>query len=555
MPGNLIESAPSAYAYPLLIKHILDASMGYAATQEIVYRDITRYSYATLRKRVGKLAGALAQLGVQPGDTVAVMDWDSHRYLECFFAVPMMGAVLQTVNVRLSPDQIFYTLNHAGAKIVLVNSDFLPCLDQIKDKLETVRQFILITDSPQSIDSGIVFSAEYEQLLGSGEPNWEFPDFDENTRATTFYTTGTTGLPKGVYFSHRQIVLHTLALLAVFGLQPGQGRFHRDDVYMPITPMFHVHAWGFPFAATMAGAKQIYPGRYVPQQLLALKEKEGVTFSHCVPTILRSILACPAAKDMDLSGWKIIIGGSALPTTLAKEALARGIDVFTGYGMSETCPVLTLAHLKSPLPDVDGQIAIRTKSGLPIPLVKLRVVDEEMRDVPRDGKSTGEIVARTPWLTQGYLHNADASEHLWAGGYLHTGDIGRVDDDGYLQITDRIKDVIKSGGEWISSVGLEDIILYHPDVSEAAVIGMPDPKWVERPLALVVAKNDCSVTFCAAAIQKHIETYVRDGVISHLAVPQKILIVDALERTSVGKLNKKAMREKYCGQTGMIPPL
>jgi fatty-acyl-CoA synthase len=555
MAGNLIEFAPSAYAYPLLIKHILDAPLAYAATQEIVYRDMTRYSYATLRKRVGRLAVALAQLGVQPGDTVAVMDWDSHRYLECFFAVPMMGAVLQTVNVRLSPDQILYTLNHAGAKIILVNSDFLPCLNQIKDKLEAVRQFILITDGPQSIDSRIVFSAEYERLLGLGDPNWEFPDFDENTRATTFYTTGTTGLPKGVYFSHRQIVLHTLALLAVFGLQPGQGRFHRDDVYMPITPMFHVHAWGFPFAATMAGVKQVYPGHYVPQELLALKEKEGVTFSHCVPTILRSILACPAAKDMDLSRWKIIIGGSALPTTLAKEALAHGIDVFTGYGMSETCPVLTLAHLKSPLPDVEGQIAIRAKSGLPIPLVKLRVVDEEMQDVPRDGKSTGEIVARTPWLTQGYLHNVDASEHLWAGGYLHTGDIGRVDDDGYLQITDRIKDVIKSGGEWISSVGLEDIILHHPDVSEAAVIGMPDPKWVERPLALIVAKSNCAATLCAAAIQKHIETYVRDGVISHLAVPQKILIVDALERTSVGKLNKKAMREKYCGTAGAVPPL
>jgi fatty-acyl-CoA synthase len=552
MTDNLIEATPSAYAYPLLIKHILDAPLAYAATQEIVYRDLRRYSYGTLRERVGRLASALAQLGVQPGDTVAVMDWDSDRYLECFFAVPMMGAVLQTVNVRLSPEQILYTLNHAGAKIVLVNGDFLTCLNQIKDKLETVRALVLITDGPEPSLSGIGFASEYERLLDSGAPDHEFPDFDENTRATTFYTTGTTGLPKGVYFSHRQIVLHTLALLAAFGLQPGQGRFSRDDVYMPITPMFHVHAWGFPFAATMAGVKQIYPGRYVPQELLALKHKEGVTFSHCVPTILQMLLSHPASKDIDLTGWKIIIGGSALPTSLVAQALARGIDVFAGYGMSETCPVLTIAHLKCPGPDADAAIALRAKSGLPIPLVKLRIVDDEGGELGHDGTASGEIIARAPWLTQGYLHNAPASEQLWAGGYLHTGDIGTIGEDGYLQITDRIKDVIKSGGEWISSVGLEDIILQHPGVSEAAVIGMPDAKWAERPLALIVAKRDFSGKLCTADIQSHMQKFVDGGVISHLAVPQKMLFVDALERTSVGKLNKKAMREKYCGASSAV---
>jgi fatty-acyl-CoA synthase len=547
MTDNLIEATPSAYAYPLLIKHILDAPRAYAASQQIVYRDLRRYSYSTLRERVSRLASALVQLGVQPADTVAVMDWDSDRYLECFFAVPMMGAVLQTVNVRLSPEQILYTLNHAGAKIVLVNGDFLACLNQIKDKLETVRQFVLITDGARPSEQGIAFISEYERLLESGASNYEFPDFDENTRATTFYTTGTTGLPKGVYFSHRQIVLHTLALLAAFGLQPGQGRLSRDDVYMPITPMFHVHAWGFPFAATMAGMKQVYPGHYVPQELLALKHKECVTFSHCVPTILQMLLSNPAAKDVDLRGWKIIIGGSALPTSLVRQALERGIDVFAGYGMSETCPVLTIAHLKSSGLDTDETITLRAKSGLPIPLVTLRIVDEEMRDLEHDGKASGEVVARTPWLTQGYLHNSSASEQLWAGGYLHTGDIGTIGEDGYLQITDRIKDVIKSGGEWISSVALEDIILQHPGVSEAAVIGMPDAKWAERPLALVVPKRDFAGILCAADIQTHMQKFVDDGVISRLAVPQKMLFVDVLERTSVGKLNKKAMRERYCG--------
>jgi fatty-acyl-CoA synthase len=552
MTDNLIKATGSAYAYPLLIKHILDAPLAYVARQEIVYRDLKRYSYRSLRERIGRLASALALLGVQPGDTVAVMDWDSHRYLECFFAVPMMGAVLQTVNVRLSPEQILYTLNHANAKIVLVNVEFLGCLNQIKDKLDTVRQFVQITDGAQPVESTIAFASEYERLLASGNPDHPFADFDENTRATTFYTTGTTGLPKGVYFSHRQIVLHTLALLAVFGLQPGQGRFHRDDVYMPITPMFHVHAWGFPFAATMAGAKQVYPGHYVPQELLALKVKEGVTFSHCVPTILQMILSSPMAKDVDLSGWKIVIGGSALPTSLARAALARGIDVFAGYGMSETCPVLTLAHLKSPASGEDDEIALRVKSGLPIPLVNLRVVDEHMQDVERDGKATGEIVARAPWLTQGYLHSDAASEQLWKGGYLHTGDIGSIDENGYLQITDRIKDVIKSGGEWISSVAIEDIILQHPGVGEAAVIGMPDAKWGERPMALIVTKPDFAGKLCDADIETHIQNFVDEGVISHLAVPQRILLVDALERTSVGKLNKKAMREKYCSPAGTL---
>src|SRR6266566_2782195 len=548
MSASLIERTPSAYDYPLLIKHLLHTPLATAPEQEIVYRDISRYTYRTLRQRIGRLASGLAGLGVKPGDTVAVMDWDSHRYLECYFAIPMMGAVLEMINIRLLPEQILYTLNHAKADVILCLTDFLPILDAIKDNLETVKTFVLLRDEGGAVHprSLMTFAAEYEDLLARSAEDFDFPEFDENTRATTFYTTGTTGNPKGVYFSHRQLMLHTLALLAVFGMQAGQGRFHRDDVYMPITPMFHVHGWGFPFAATMAGVKQVYPGRYVPESLLALKHKEAVTFSHCVPTILQMLLASPAAKDIDLKGWKIIIGGAALPTSLAKAALARGIDVFAGYGMSETCPVLTLAHLKSPPPAADEEIAIRVKSGLPIPLVKLRIVDEQMRDVECDGKATGEIVARAPWLTQGYLHNAGASEQLWAGGYLHTGDIGTIGEDGYLQITDRIKDVIKSGGEWISSVAIEDIILRHPGVSEAAVIGMPDAKWGERPMALIVVKRDFAGKRCAADIETHIRRYANEGVISRLAVPQQILLVDALDHTSVGKLNKRALREKYC---------
>jgi len=310
MSGKLIERTPGAYGYPLLIKQLLHGAPIHAE-QEIVYRDRARYRYGDLLQRINRLADALARLGVEAGETVAVMDWDSHRYLECFFAVPMMGAVLQTVNIRLSNEQILYTLNHAGAGTVIVHADFLPVLAAIRDKLETVRRLVLIAEEGEVAQGGIPFAGGYEAMLAAASPQYDFPDFDENTRATTFYTTGTTGLPKGVYFSHRQLVLHTLAELAALGMPGRQGRLHADDVYMPITPMFHVHAWGFPYAATVMGVKQVYPGRYAPDLLLRLIEGEGVTFSHCVPTILHMLLNHPAGQGIDLSRWKVIIGGSA----------------------------------------------------------------------------------------------------------------------------------------------------------------------------------------------------------------------------------------------------
>ncbi|HXZ00507.1 MAG TPA: fatty acid--CoA ligase [Stellaceae bacterium] len=540
------DQSPTAYAYPLLIKQLL-LGVPVHAEQEIVYRDSLRYRYRDLRQRIGRLASALAGLGVAPGDTVAMMDWDSHRYLECFFAVPMMGAVLQTVNVRLSNEQILYTLNHAGASVVIVHADFLPVLAAIKDKLETVRRFVLIEEGGPAADAGIAFAGAYEALLAAAAPDYDFPDFDENTRATTFYTTGTTGLPKGVYFSHRQLVLHTIVELAALSMPARQGRFHAEDVYMPLTPMFHVHAWGIPYVATVMGVKQVYPGRYLPDLLLRQIKAEGVTFSHCVPTILHMLLNHPASPEVDLSRWKVIIGGSALPRALAQQALGRGIDVFTGYGMSETCPLLTLAQVPSGLLAAAGDdgLDLRVKTGRPVPLVDLRIVDPEMRDAPHDGSATGEIVLRTPWLTQGYVKNAEASAQLWAGGYLHTNDIGKIDAQGYLTITDRIKDVIKTGGEWLSSIELEDIIAQHPAVSEVAVIAVKDARWGERPFPLIVAKAGRAGEVTADTVKRHVTAYVERGIISKYAVPERVLVVDALARTSVGKLDKKAMREKY----------
>jgi fatty-acyl-CoA synthase len=549
MPTSLIKRTPSAYDYPLLIKHLLHTPLAIAPEQEIVYRDISRFPYWRLRQRIGQLASGLALLGVRSGDTVAVMDWDSHRYLECFFAVPMMGAVLQTVNIRLSQEQILYTLNHARADVILCHSDFLPILDSLKEHLETVKTFVLLSDGGNSAErpsSRVEFAVEYEELLGRSAQDFDFPDIDEHTRATTFYTTGTTGNPKGVYFSHRQLVLHTLATLGSLASPVEQQRLHRGDIYMPITPMFHVHAWGLPYVATALGIKQVYPGRYLPDVLLTLIKREKVTFSHCVPTILHMILSSPVAGKVDLSGWKVIIGGSALPKGLAKLAMDKGIDIFTGYGMSETCPIISLAQLKPSMttPDADQQIDYCTRAGLPVQLVDLRVVDDLMQDVSHDGRASGEVVARAPWLTQGYLNDPSNSEQLWRGGYLHTGDIGTINPEGYLQITDRIKDVVKSGGEWISSLTIEDLISQYPGVSEVAVIGKPDEKWGERPLALIVLKEESVDQVTERDIQAHVKAVADRGVISKWAVPD-IHFVDALDRTSVGKIDKKVLRQKY----------
>ncbi|MBP8133728.1 MAG: fatty acid--CoA ligase [Zoogloea sp.] len=545
MPVQLIDRTPGAYAYPLLIKQLLHTPLAIAPEQEITYLGGRRHSYRMLRERIGRLASALAGLGIEAGHTVAMMDWDSHRYLDCFFAVPMMGAVLQTVNVRLSPEQILYTLNHARADVVLVNAEFLPILAEIAPRLESVQRFVLIEDAPAAGPAPVAFVGEYEALLAAASPDYDFPDFDENAKATTFYTTGTTGVPKGVYFSHRQLVLHTLSTAAAFGNAPVQGRLHRDDVYMPMTPMFHVHAWGMPYVATMLGLKQVYPGRYVPETLLKLIRDEGVTVSHCVPTILHMLLVHPLSKVIDLSRWKLMIGGSALSQALAKSALERGIDVFTGYGMSETCPILSVAHvpteaLGAPLAE---QAVLRARTGRPMPLVDLRVVDRDLADLPHDGHTTGEVVVRSPWLTQGYLHNPEASAELWEGGVLHTGDIGHIDAEGFLQITDRIKDVIKTGGEWTSSLQIEDVVAQHPAVADVAVIGVPDPRWGERPRALVTLRPESVGQVSEHDIRNFAARLIESGGISRYGVLLQVQFVEALARTSVGKLNKRAMRE------------
>ncbi len=543
MNGPLSE----AYDFPLIIRHLLHTPLATRPEQPIVYANRFRYEYRGLNARIHRLANALETLGVGPGDTVAVMDWDSHRYLECFFAVPMMGAVLHTINVRLSPDQILYTINHAEDALILAHADFMPVLSQIRSRFERDIPVVLLQDGGRRAATDITPVAEYEQAIEAAGEHYSFEDFHENTRATTFYTTGTTGDPKGVYYSHRQLVLHTLGSMAALGSSADHGRFHRDDVYMPITPMFHVHAWGIPFVASVMGVKQVYPGRYDPETLLKLIRDEEVTFSHCVPTILHMLLNHPFAKQVDFSRWKVVIGGSALPLGLAQQALDLGIDIMGGYGLSETCPMLVLAQLQRSMlaKTQDEQLYYRCKAGRPLPLVDIRIVDENMNSLPNDGETTGEVVVRAPWLTRGYLKNPETSAALWRSGYLHTGDIGHLDAGGYLKVTDRLKDVIKSGGEWVSSILLEDLVSQLPQVGEVAAIGIPDDKWGERPMLLVVPRD--GETIDSKDVVAHLKRFVNQGVIEKWAVPDRVEIVASIDKTSVGKIDKKKLRSRFGG--------
>ncbi|MBZ0333451.1 fatty acid--CoA ligase [Marinobacter sp. AL4B] len=541
---KLLPSAENAYEYPLLIKSLLLSGKRYSPNREIVYSDIFRYDYATLNERIARLANALEKAGIGAGDTVAVMDWDSHRYLEAYFAVPMIGAVLHHVNIRLSPEQIIYTMNHAEDDILLIHDDFLPMVEQVAPQLNTVREFIQLTDGPTAASTTLNVVGEYESMLAEASTAYDFPDFDENSIATTFYTTGTTGNPKGVYFSHRQLVLHTLVTAITLGSSDSNALLRSDDVYMPMTPMFHVHAWGVPYIATMLGVKQVYPGRYEPNRLVQLFRDEGVTFSHGVPTVLQMVLNCEEAKTTDLSGWNMLTGGSAPTQALSAQMAERGINFVTAYGMSETCPVITMVNLSDEeraLP-VAEQSAARILAGIATPLVDIRIVDTDGNDVPHDGEAVGEVVARAPWLTQGYLKEPEKSAELWEGGWLHTGDVGSINSKHTLQIKDRIKDVIKTGGEWISTIELENLISKHPGVSEVAVVGIPDERWDERPVATIVPREGEELT--PDAIKDHLRQFVESGEIAKWAIPERIEFAVSIPKTSVGKINKKVIRSE-----------
>lgn len=539
-----LPSASKAFKFPLLIKSILAYSTMIEPENEIVYRDKVRYNYFELNRRVRKQANVFKKLGLNGGQTIAVLDYDSHRYLECFFGIPMTGNVLHTINWRLSPVQILYTINHAEDVVIICHADFLPLLESLSKDMKTVKSIIVCADGGEySKENTLPIVGEYEELLSQASDEYDFEDFDEDAVATTFYTTGTTGNPKGVYFTHRQLVLHTLSVSVTFSAIDRACQFNNSDVYMPLTPMFHVHAWGFPYVATMCNTKQVYTGKFDPEVVLKCFVKEKVTFSHCVPTILQMFVSHPATQNIDLSKWKVVIGGSALPKTLAKAAIQRGVDVITGYGMSETCPILSTVYVspKDKLnPDIDFQVEARTRSGTPAIFVDLRLVDDNGNTAPKDNKTLGEVTARTPWLTQGYFNEPEKSEELWSDGWLHTGDIAMMNAHNSLKITDRIKDVIKTGGEWVSSIDLENMIGQHEAVMEVAIVGIPDAKWGERPHAMIVLKEGKNMT--KEDLKTFMQRYVDDNTITAWTIPSSVEFAVAIPKTSVGKLDKKVIR-------------
>ncbi|MGV8953234.1 MAG: long-chain-fatty-acid--CoA ligase [Cypionkella sp.] len=543
MGVRLLDPAREAYAYPLLVKQLLQTPWA-SSNLEIVYRDRVRLTYRDLIKRIHQLGGALAASGVQAGETVAVLDWDSHRYLECYFAVPMLGAVLQTVNIRMAPEDVAYTLAHAGAQTLIVHADFLPLVNALRDRLPSVRTVIPIADGDADVSA-----EDYEERLASAEPVADFPEFTEDAVATTFYTSGTTGRPKAVAFTHRQLVLHTLSTAAAMASAPDGQSFRRGDVYMPLTPMFHAHAWGFPYVATLLGVKQVYTGRYEAGSIIALRDREGVTYSHCVPTILQMLVQEAQRNAVRLDGWRMTIGGSSLSPALAAAAKAAGAGVFAGYGMSETGPNIAISRLPPGGAAEAGSDEFLRHPGIPLPLVQIRLVDPEMRPVPHDGESVGEVVIRSPWLTQAYVQDPAASDVLWAGGWLHTGDAGMIDAQGQLALADRMKDLVKSGGEWISSLQIENLIASHEGVAEAAVVAVPDARWGERPLAVVVAREGSSSENLSSSLAESMAAHAAKGAISRYAVP-RIVLVAALPKTGTGKIDKKALRLLHCSETG-----
>ncbi|MGE3310186.1 MAG: fatty acid--CoA ligase [Limisphaerales bacterium] len=557
-------SPSSGRPSPLLIHRLLDRPRTWAPQQKITYRNSRELTYTEFLERVRRLGGALTRLGVRAGDRVGVIDWDSHRYLECFFAIPMLGAVLHTINARLSPEQTLFTIRHAEDSVLLVHPDFHPLVEGLLPHLPSVRTCVALPDppatvasTPQSVPSSALrFAGEYESLLAETPPDFAFPEFDEDTIATLSYTTGTTGDPKGVFFSHRQLVLHTLgAGLGLTAIDDPVG-LSADDVYMPLTPMFHVHAWGVPYIATLLGMRQIYPGRYEPQGLLDLITRHRVSFSHCVPTILQMLLNHPASAAADLSHLKVIVGGSALPRDLAQRAMDRGIRIMSGYGMSETCPIIGVAHFKPDdhRADHDRRLDLLTRSGFPVPLAQAAAVSPDDKLLPPGPENTGELVVRAPWLTPGYYRDVERSRDLWRSGWLHTGDLAHLDDEGYIRITDRLKDVIKTGGEWISSLELENALGQHPAVKEVAVVGIADPKWGERPHAEVVLREAPENRPSERDLIHFLRAFVDRGTLHKRAILTAIRFVDAIPKTSVGKVNKRQLRTQLAATAPSTNP-
>ncbi|TMF90078.1 MAG: long-chain fatty acid--CoA ligase [Chloroflexi bacterium] len=532
--------------FPLTLQHFLWRATTLFPTKEIVTRRESsrhRYTYAQFGQRVAQLAHALKELGVGAGDRVGTLAWNNYRHLELYFAVPGAGAVLHTLNPRLFPEHLQYVINDAEDKVIFVDASILPALQRIADDIKGVKHFVVMTDGP-SPDGQLKPMLSYEDLLSGRPTSYPWPQIDERDAAAMCYTSGTTGKPKGVVYSHRSSVLHS------FGIAIGGGiGLQESDSILPIVPMFHANAWGLPYAATMLGAKQVFADRFLdPVSLTELIRDEAVTFSAGVPSVWIPLLQHLDKTGTDLHGLRMFVGGSALSAGLYDGLTRHGIDTNQGWGMTETSPVAAVATIKSAMKDTDPK-AIRLKQGLPLAGVELRLADVDSgRPVAWDGKSVGEIQVRGPWVTAGYYRGVDA-DRFTADGWLRTGDVANVDSEGYAQIVDRTKDLVKSGGEWISSVELESAIMGHPKVLEAAVIGVPHPKWTERPVAYVVAKPE----FKGALTQEEILEYLRP-LVAKWWLPDEVRFIDEIPKTSVGKFDKKVIREQARQAPAIVRP-
>ncbi|MCU0684869.1 MAG: long-chain fatty acid--CoA ligase [Polyangiaceae bacterium] len=524
---------------PLTLTHFLERARTLFGRSEIVSRlpdgRLERSTYGEACGRMARLASALRGLGVRPGDRVATLCWNHARHLEAYLAVPAMGAVVHTLNLRLHPDELAYIAAHAEDAVVIVDRSLYKLWSAFKDRVPSVRHVIVVPDDGPAPEGTI----DYEALVAGGEASFDFPVLDENAAAMLCYTSGTTGNPKGVLYSHRSCVLHSMAVCARDGLGVGN-----EDSVMPVVPMFHAAAWGLPYASVACGAKLVFPGpRLDPPSLLELLEREQVTLTAGVPTIWLGILQ---ALDREPKRWNLavlrsmVVGGSAAPAAMIDGFRERhGLEVLHAWGMTELNPLGTVARVKAQLADSppDVLLGLRASQGMPVPLVEQRHTNDEGRPLPWDGQTFGELEVRGPWVAASY-YGDEGKDRFTADGWFKTGDVVTIDPEGYVRIVDRSKDVIKSGGEWISSVALENALMGHPAVLEAAVFAAQHPKWGERPVAAVVLKEGAQAS--EAELGEHLA-----GSFAKYCVPDKFLFLKEIPRTSTGKFLKTKLREMH----------
>ena len=526
--------------YPLTLTHFFERSRRLWPQKRLATRvpgqPLFRYTYADFAERTLRLAGVLAELGVKKGDRVATLAWNSHRHLELYWAAPCSGAVLHTLNLRLAPQDLTFIINHAADSVIFADASLWPILEGIRDRIPSVRTIVIMRDAPEPRVPAAL--PEYEALLAAASPLRRWPTLDETDAAGMCYTSGTTGNPKGVVYTHRAMFLHCLAqaMTDSFGIS-------EDDTLLHIVPMFHANSWCLPFTAVMVGSTQIFAGpNPQPRDICELVQQEKVTFTGAVPTVWIAVKELCEKEGWDISSLRTIaIGGSAAPKAMQLAYRRQfGVTMSHAWGMTEMTPLGTIARLKSYMKQwpEDAQYEVRARVGYPSVGVDARIVDEQGRELPWDGASMGELQVRGPWVVSAYYDNPESAERFTADGWFRTGDVATIDAEGYVQITDRTKDLIKSGGEWISSVDVENLIMSHPKVLEAAVIAVPHPKWVERPLACVVPKPGQTLE------PGEIVDFLRPR-LAKWALPDEVLIIEAVPKTSVGKFDKKVLRERY----------